>query len=422
MNLIRNTSIYLISNILNAAIPFILLPVLTRYLTPVEYGQIAMFQVLLSALTTFIGVNCTGAANRKFYDDNVDHDMLKDFNGSCVQILIITSIFSILFSLVIGEQLSGFLSIPLDWIIIAVLISSFTFISTLRLGQWQIRNQAKYFGMLQVINSLVNMLLSLQLVIAMKQGASGRVDAQIITSIIFAIISIVFLYKDNLLRLFIWRPRQIKEALSFGVPLIPHHVGFFLLGSVDRFFINKDIGLADAGVYMVSVQLSSALAIVFDSLNKAYVPWLYSKLKENNYQTKVKIVKYTYLYFILLVVFSIVGFLIGPKFFIFIAGGEYSRGAELIGWLCLGQIFGGMYLMVTNYIFFSKKNGRLALTTIITGIINVSLLITFIPLFGLIGAAYAFAISKLIQFLFTWFVSFYSFDMPWFRFIVKNNA
>ena len=42
--LLRNSTIYLTSNILNALVPFLLLPVLTRYLTPDEYGQIAMFQ------------------------------------------------------------------------------------------------------------------------------------------------------------------------------------------------------------------------------------------------------------------------------------------------------------------------------------------------------------------------------------------
>ncbi|MEI7342866.1 oligosaccharide flippase family protein [Pectobacterium brasiliense] len=422
MSLIKNTSIYLTSNILNAAIPFILLPILTRYLTPTEYGQIAMFQILLSALTTFIGVNCTGAANRKYYDDNVDHETLRSFNGSCVQILFFTLIVCLLFSLALGEQLSVFLSIPLSWIIIAIMTSSFTFIATLLLGQWQIRNQAKCFGVFQVSSGIVNMMLSLQLVVFMKQGAAGRIDAQIITSIIIAILSIFLLYKDKLLRLFVWRVEQIKEALYFGIPLIPHNIGFFLLSSVDRFFINKEIGLAEAGIYMVAVQLSMALAIVFDALNKAYVPWLYGKLKENNYQDKVKIVKYTYLYFALLSLFALLAFLIGPVLFVFIVGEKYSEGAELVGWLCLGQIFGGMYLMVTNYIFFSKKNGRLALATIATGIINIMFLIIFIPFFGLVGAAYAFAISKLIQFILTWIVSFYSINMPWFYFHIKNNS
>ncbi|MCV5446120.1 oligosaccharide flippase family protein, partial [Escherichia coli] len=47
MNFLKNSSIYLAANILNAAIPFILIPILTRYLTIEEYGQIAMFQMLI---------------------------------------------------------------------------------------------------------------------------------------------------------------------------------------------------------------------------------------------------------------------------------------------------------------------------------------------------------------------------------------
>ncbi|MEQ5726525.1 oligosaccharide flippase family protein [Providencia rettgeri] len=266
MSLAKNTSIYLISNILNAAIPFILLPILTRYLTPSEYGQIAMFQVLLSALTTFIGLNSVGAANRKFYDNDTDDQILKSFNGSCIQILIITTLLTIFPMLFIGEIISEFLSIPLSWIVIAILISALTFVTALRLGQWQIRSQAKIFGVLQVSNSIVNMLLSLFLVIIMKHGASGRIDAQLITALFIAITSLFLLYKDKLLKIFTWKPAQIKEILLFGIPLIPHHIGFFLLSSVDRFFINKEIGLAEAGIYMVAIQLSSALAIVHSPL------------------------------------------------------------------------------------------------------------------------------------------------------------
>lgn len=45
MKLLRGASVYLTSNILNSAIPFLLLPILTRYLSTEEYGKIAMFQI-----------------------------------------------------------------------------------------------------------------------------------------------------------------------------------------------------------------------------------------------------------------------------------------------------------------------------------------------------------------------------------------
>ena len=64
--LFSGAAIYLVTSLMNAAIPFMLLPILTRYLEPEEYGQIAMFQVLVNALAAVVGLNTVGAANRRF--------------------------------------------------------------------------------------------------------------------------------------------------------------------------------------------------------------------------------------------------------------------------------------------------------------------------------------------------------------------
>ncbi|HIF9162897.1 TPA: oligosaccharide flippase family protein [Photobacterium damselae] len=415
MSLLKGAGVYLVSNILNAVIPFLLLPVLTRYLSPAEYGQIAMFQTLLAGIGTFIGLNAVGAANRKFYDDDIDETVLRQFNGSCVHILIVSSLIAFIAIFSFQNQLSEFLAIPTSWILASVAISAFGFITSMRLGQWQIRSQAKWFGFLQVSSSLVNMLLSLLFVIVLTQGAQGRIDAQVITGVFFAIVACVWLYKDKLLQIFVWKPQYIKDALSFGVPLIPHHVGFFLISAVDRFVINQKLGLADAGIYMVAVQLSSAMAIIFDAINKAYVPWLFERLKRDNNKEKKQIVKYTYLYFIIVLLIAGISFLIGPLFITLIAGDEYLKAGQFIGLLCLGQAFGGMYIMVTNYIFFGKETKKLAIVTILSGVINIIILYLFIGSFGLIGAAMAFSVSKFIQFILTWILSSQIISMPWFR-------
>lgn len=79
--LLAGTTVYLVANILNAIIPFALLPVLTRYLSPEEYGQVAMFQTLLGALMAFIGLSMQGAAGRKFYDGSLGKDDLAEYIG-----------------------------------------------------------------------------------------------------------------------------------------------------------------------------------------------------------------------------------------------------------------------------------------------------------------------------------------------------
>ena len=120
--LMSGTLIYLVSNVLNAAIPFALLPVLTRVLDPSEYGQVAMFQTLLAALVAVVGLNTVGAANRRFYDDDLDTAALAAYNGACLLILLASTI---LVALVFGlarEWLSEWLGISPGWVLLLSLI------------------------------------------------------------------------------------------------------------------------------------------------------------------------------------------------------------------------------------------------------------------------------------------------------------
>lgn len=413
MNFSKNTYVYLLSNILSAAIPFTLLPILTRYLSPGEYGQVAMFQTMLIGISAFIGLNTVGAANRKFYDDNLNLNDFRSFNGSCLQILIFTLSVSAIVLMVSNSFLAKFLSIPSEWLYLALLVSSCTFLINLRLGQWQVRKSAKNYGLLQVGNSLVNIILTLIFIVFYANGAQGRIDALVYTGIVSATIAILLLYKDKLISLKGINKNHIKDALRFGAPLVPHVFGAFLLTTSDRFVINNKLGLSEAGVYMVAVQISMSISILFDAINKAYVPWLFEKLKLNDGNEKKIIVKNTYLYFIFLIFLAALSFLIGPLIVTLVVGDEYRRAGSVIGWLCLGQIFGGMYLMVTNYIFFAKKTGLLSLVTISSGLLNLLTMLVLINYLGVQGAAIAFALSKMVQFLLTWWLASKSIPMPW---------
>ena len=65
--LFGNAAIYLGANILNAGIPFLLLPILTRVLTPADYGTVAMFGIVLSVLGAFTGLSVHGAIGVRYF-------------------------------------------------------------------------------------------------------------------------------------------------------------------------------------------------------------------------------------------------------------------------------------------------------------------------------------------------------------------
>ena len=87
--LVSNTAIYFGANILNAAIPFFLLPILTRVLSPADYGTIAMFGICLSIISAFTGLSVHGAIGVRYFQLNKEE--LAEYVVTCMGILVVST-------------------------------------------------------------------------------------------------------------------------------------------------------------------------------------------------------------------------------------------------------------------------------------------------------------------------------------------
>jgi len=415
-SLISGSAVYVAANLIGAVTPFFLLPILTRYLPPSEYGEIAIFLTTITALSAIVGLNAVGAINRKYFDVNATEVVIREYIAACIHIILLSSLVTLAFTFYFSALLSKWLNIEANWIYWSVFVCTCIALIAIRLGQWQVRKQALRYGALQVSQSALLLAFTLLLVIGLNQGAEGRLIAQIISSGTIALAALYFLMKDRLLELLHFDKTKYKEILLFGVPLIPHSVGIFLLSSADRIVINDKMGIAGVGIYMAAAQVAGILGLLFDAINNAYVPWLYEKLQKNCREENRKIVYKTYQWFAFLLVVAGSSFLFGPMAFRLLVDDDYHAGANLIGWLVLGHCFNGMYLMVTNYIFYSKRTGMLSLVTVFSGGVNIALMILLIPLLGLEGVVISFSLTMCLRFLLTWWVAQRRHPMPWFYF------
>src|SRR5690606_13004257 len=81
--------IYAVSNGLAAGLPLLLLPILTRTLTPDEYGLVAMFSVVVTAFGALTGLSVHGAVSMRYFDrDSLDFPR---YVGSCLAILAVST-------------------------------------------------------------------------------------------------------------------------------------------------------------------------------------------------------------------------------------------------------------------------------------------------------------------------------------------
>lgn len=371
-----------------------------------------MFQVWCSLLAVLCGLSTYSAATRKYYDYDQPDEYMGAYISACVSILLISSLLIAAFLLPSLAFLSGLLGLPEIWILVGILFSAGNFLVQLRLRQWQVRRNPARYGRFQVGLSLLNAGLSLMLVVVFAKGVEGRLIGIFASTLLFGLLGAILLWRDKLLTV-TWRPDLMRDALAFSVPLLPHFVGGFLLVTADRAVISSYLGLEAAGHYLVAVQLALGLNLLLQSFHKAYVPWLFERIKRDIIKEKERIVQGTYAYFLLLAGLAFLGFLFGKPVLVFIAGEHYAPAGEIIGYLVLAQVIRGMYYTVSSYLMYAKKTQQISVITIVSGCINIGLLLWLLGLFGLKGAALAVVASAMIQFVLTWYMAARAIAMPW---------
>ena len=412
--LISNYSIYLGSNILSSAIPFIFLPILTRYLSPADYGLVVTFKIVAAIFLILVGVNTHGALTRTYFK-------LKglDFQKYQYNLLIIclVSFLILLLSTYIVHTLNfSLVEIPDKWILLIIIFSLFEAWSKLLLSLWRAQEKPFRFGIFNILKTLVNITLSIFLVVHLKMNWQGRALSIVITGLVFGLIAFQSLWRNyisnNSFISFI-DTKHIQNALRFGFPLIPHALSGWIINYIDRFFIASMIGMSEVGIYSVAYQIGNIIGIIALSFNQAWSPFLFKQLNKNNNQLKIRIVQFTYAYFLTifcLAIFISLGFAVVAPFLV---GKDFQNATQYVMWVALGYATNGMYFMVVNYIFYVEKNHYLPLITFFSAMVNIVLNYVLINYNGTIGAAQATTITYAVTFLLTWCVARNVYAMPW---------
>lgn len=352
-SLFQSAGVYTFANIINGVVPFLLLPIITRYLTPEDYGTVSMFTMITSITTIFIGLSINGAIARQYYEkDSTD---ISVYIGNCFYILFISTIVIVVLFVSFSDIISRYTRIPSNWLWAVVLFSFSQFVVNVMLLLLQVQVKPIKYGLIQISQTALNFVLSIFFVVYMGMNWKGRVSAQLLSVFVFSIIAFIMLSKNNCLK-FKLNFSYIRNAISFGVPLIPHAFGGLTITMVGRFMITNMVSISETGLYTVGVQIGSVISMLAVSFNNAYVPWLFKNLKNGSYAKKVNIVKLTYVYFVLIILLALFLTIFSPWLLNFFVGKSFFDSNHFVLWTAMGASFQGMYYMVTNYIFLFTKN------------------------------------------------------------------
>ncbi|MEN4983903.1 oligosaccharide flippase family protein [Acinetobacter modestus] len=365
MSFLKDSFIYLIGELLNKALPFFLLPYLTRKLGAEGFGELSYYLTILALFSIFIGLSQEGAVTRYFY-----------FYGNKAVDLIVRAgyLYNIAFS-ALSLVVAWFLkSEVIAYIIIIAMFNSFL---SVQLALRQAQKQPIPYIIIQFLSSFSMVLLTIiMLEFVAGDKVVNRLLALLLSGLFVFLITYLFINKKFRIRRK-FSLTSYKAALiyifSFGIPLILHQLSFFMKGQVDRIFIYKLYTSAELGVYSAGVQIASVLTIFFMALNKAIVPYYYEKLK-NGFLTVEKIKKYSLTSLGFIGLPALICYFLPNSWFTWFLGVQFSEAQFYTVLFLIGYGLTLPYLILVNFFFFYGKNKLIATITFLTSIVYIILL------------------------------------------------
>jgi len=418
MKLIKSFSIYTISQVLNKGIGLLLLPVFTTYLSTSEFGLISLYSTAVSVLTILVMMGTDSSIRRQYY--NLEGRSFNDFFTTVILFPIASAIPMMGICIFMVNQFSIWLGVSGFWIYLLPVVTVTAVYAQIQTGIFRVQEQALAFGLFNLGQLVVNILLGIWLIIYSGMGYEGRLLGMLAANVVFAVLSFCLFYKNGYLS---GSPSQMhmSYSLKYGLPLIPHQIGGMVINFSDRFFIAEMVGKSELGIYSVAYTFGSMVLFFLDAFNNSFVPFLFKNLKEDTDRAKIEIVKVSYIFTLALFTFLMMLTFLAPFTYKYFIGKEFQSGAYLVFWVGLGYFFLGIYKMFCSYIFFYEKTIYLTAISAINVIVNLVLNYFFIRKFGVIGAAYATVLTCFVFMLITIVISVRLKSMPWLFFLRNEN-
>lgn len=399
-DLIKSLSVYTVLGFVKKAFPILLLPFLTRVLTPEDYGIMAMFATVRAFFSPFLGMG-TSSSIERYYFDKKEIDF-PAYLSNVFFILISSTVFFGSLFLIFRDNISTLSGVPKSFLWIVIVVSLGTVINKINLIIYRVQLKSMSFAYLSLFETALYFSLMIVLVLGLKFNWRADLYSQLI---VFSLLGIWGVYKLNTSGLLNSRiqlnKKYIKSALAFGLPMFVHTFGLFFVNMTDKLFITNFVGIEATGLYSIGFKMATIIVFFVTAFNNAYVPWLYENLKTNTRDSLKRAYSSTFFSAITISIAGIVLFLLLPYLYPILIGEEFAGSLNVSRVIVIGEIFNAFYLLLMSYILFQKYTKYIMYITLSTSVMSVGLNLLFIPRFGIMGAANVLLIVYFLKFLLT---------------------
>jgi O-antigen/teichoic acid export membrane protein len=393
-DLIKHSGIYGLGQILSGLTSVVMLPVYTRYLTPTDYGVMAIVQLSMSILSIVLGTGTVRAVNRHHFEMTSEEDKDRLWWTGLAFLAISSAVLAVPMFLVRGSIADLTLG-PIEGsggLLYSLALATLCFSTTGQLLQAHLRVYRRSATL--VVVSLAQLLLAVALnllfLIPLDRGIEGVFQANLLATAAGTVALFGLFWRRR--GRFATNAALVRDLLSYGGPLVVTALLALGMHQADRYLLRAFLGLEQVGLYSVAYAVGRGVnTLVLVPFSQIWYVAIYEVAKDD---TAKKVYTETFRYFVyglILILFGLSLFA-EPALSLLVAE-EFRASANLVPVVCLAYFFFSLHAHFNVPVLLAKSTLSLIPAHVVALLTNIGTNLVLIPAFGTWGAAWASVIT-----------------------------
>ncbi|HID11798.1 MAG TPA: hypothetical protein EYP17_10950 [Candidatus Latescibacteria bacterium] len=380
-SLVRHISVYGLSDAVNRATGFLLIPLYARVLPREDYGILALLYSILAFAGVLYTWGISGAFLRDFTpaDERERREVFSTTLGFLAGCGLLLSGAIWCFGKGVGVLLgvrSGLVRLGASILLLDAL--TLPFLLSLRARA----RSGTYLG-LTAIRFLSTVGGNLLFVGGMGRGVQGVFEANALASGL--VLSCAFPFGIAYLRPKVALAR-LRRLLSFGLPYVPTLLADRVIFLADRTLLKLLAGWDVLAVYNVGYRLGMVVLFYVRAIEAAWIPFFLSTFWERG---APELYARIFLYYIMAGGFLWLGLSLGAPLILPWYAPGYEEAASVVPIVALAYLVYGLYVQFLVGVYTERRTGMLPAIVGASAALNLGLNFLLIPRFGMAGAAWA---------------------------------
>lgn len=395
----HRASVYIILGFLPLASSLLLTPVYTEYLTPDEYGLIALCGVLQTYLSLLVCMSIDAGFSRFYFNHYNDKSRTSELlSTALLSIVAFTLIAGILLSIV-GDRIlltvfnePSFSYSAFGWqILITSGLGMCYNVVSLYLRDSE---NLQLFSILSLIYFISLTACTFYGVVIANAGVNGSVYGKMTGTVVTAVVFFTAIFSKTGVK---YNKALAKELIYYSLPLLIYGLMAAAFDTMDRYFISRYFTMEDLGNYNFAFVIASVIGIILASYQSAINPLLYKLMLDKTSDHHLEIKKSMKQLLSISILFSGLCIVCSYYLIIYFIDPAYHSSLYFIPFLSLSFIPRAYYMVWSYPLFVENKTRILPLINGISIVTGIAANLLLIPYLGLSAIPVSVIIIKLSQ-------------------------